>query len=164
MGVGATREQQLEHLHAIPEFSTCTLEQLEEVIELCDQLLVQAGEVILKEGRIGRELFIVLSGTAAVTRRGKEVALLGPGNYFGELGAIDHGPRNATVTAVTDLDVLIIGSKEFESMASIAGFRDAILKGMTRRIREADAATTGGDLGEGEEGSAKIYPLRRAGC
>jgi CRP-like cAMP-binding protein len=47
-------------------------------------------------------------------------------------------PRSATVTATTDLDVLIIGPREFEAMMEIPGFRNALLTGMSRRIREAD--------------------------
>jgi len=60
------------------------------------------------------------------------------GDYFGELAAIEPAPRSATVTATTDLDVLIVGPREFETMMEIPGFRNALLSGMSRRIREAD--------------------------
>ena len=48
----------------------------------------------------------------AVTQAGRRVNTLGSGDFFGELAAMDPGPRNATVTALTDLDVLIIGPRE----------------------------------------------------
>jgi CRP-like cAMP-binding protein len=94
--------------------------------------------VILREGRLGRELYIILDGTVVVTRAGRTVNEWGPGDYFGELAAIEAVPRSATVTATSDLDVLIIGPRELEAMMDIPGFRNALLVGMSRRIREAD--------------------------
>jgi len=125
-------------LQGVPWFTACTEEQLREVARLAERLHVQAGEVILREGRLGRELFIILSGTATVTRDGHVVNIRRAGDYFGELAAIEDAPRSATVTATTDLDVLIIGPREFESMMEIPGFRNALMQGMSRRIREAD--------------------------
>ena len=92
-----------------------------------------------REGRIGREFFLILSGSAGVTQRGRRVNALGPGDFFGELAAMNPGPRNATVTALSDLDVLIIGPREFQAMADIPGFGDALLKSMARRLRTVDA-------------------------
>jgi CRP-like cAMP-binding protein len=130
----------LRHLHAVPWFRACTDEQLAEVFKLSEALSVHAGETLTKEGRIGRELFIILDGTATVTRNGRVINVLGAGDYFGELAALDPGPRTATVTATTDLEVLIIGPREFEAMAEIPGFRNVLLTGMAQRLREADDA------------------------
>jgi CRP/FNR family cyclic AMP-dependent transcriptional regulator len=125
-------------LHSVPWFHACTEEQLADVARLAERLAVHAGEVLTKEGRIGRELFIILDGTATVTRSGRVINVLGAGDYFGELAAIDPAPRSATVTATTDLDVLIIGPREFEAMTEIPGFRNALLTGMSQRLRKAD--------------------------
>jgi len=104
-----------------------------------ERIQVGEGEVLAREGRIGREFFLILSGTVAVTQKRRRVNTLGPGEFFGELAAMNPGPRNATVTALSDLDVLIIGPREFAAMAEIPGFRDALLKSMARRLRTADA-------------------------
>jgi CRP/FNR family transcriptional regulator, cyclic AMP receptor protein len=125
-------------LQGVPWFAACTEEQLREVARIAERLHIQAGEVILREGRLGRELFVILEGTATVTRAGRVVNVRRGGDYFGELAAIEAVPRSATVTATTDLDVLVIGPREFESMMEIPGFRNALLTGMSRRIREAD--------------------------
>ena len=127
-----------ERLQGVPWFAACTEEQLAEVARIAERLRIQAGEVILREGRLGRELFVILEGKATVTREGHVVNLLRAGDYFGELAAIEDGPRSATVEATTDLEVLIVGPREFETMMEIPGFRNALLKGMSRRIREAD--------------------------
>ena len=97
------------------------------------------GEVLAREGRIGREFFLILSGSVAVTQKGRRVNTLGPGDFFGELAAMDPGPRNATVTALTDLDVLIIGPRELSAMSDIPGFRGALFRSMARRLRTLEA-------------------------
>jgi CRP/FNR family cyclic AMP-dependent transcriptional regulator len=129
-----------EHLQSVPEFRACSKKQLEAVARLADEVIVAPGEVLTKEGRIGREVFVIVAVTAEVTQRGRLVATLGPGNYFGELAALDPGPRTATVTAATELDVLIIGPRELGAMSEIPGFRDALLTGMAKRLRAADVA------------------------
>jgi CRP/FNR family transcriptional regulator, cyclic AMP receptor protein len=127
-----------ESLQGVPWFAACTEEQLFEMARIAERLRIQAGEVILREGRLGRELFVILEGTATVTREERVVNILHAGDYFGELAAIEAVPRSATVHASTDLDVLIVGPREFETMMEIPGFRNALLSGMSRRIREAD--------------------------
>jgi CRP/FNR family transcriptional regulator, cyclic AMP receptor protein len=142
LGMGTENEggRRPEHgpLKGVPWFSACTEEQLRDVERLAERLGVHAGEVIVREGRLGRELFVILSGTATVTRAGRVVNLLGAGDYFGELAAIEAAPRSATVTATSDLEVLIIGPREIEAIMEIPGFRNALMTGMSRRIREAD--------------------------
>ena len=113
MGTQAT----IERLKAVDLLGNCTDAQLQDVAHLAEQVQVGEGEVLAREGRIGREFFLILSGSVAVTQRGRRVNTLGPGDFFGELAAMDPGPRNATVTALSDLDVLIIGPREFSAMA-----------------------------------------------
>jgi CRP-like cAMP-binding protein len=137
-------------LQSVPWFGACTDEQLAEVARLAERLQIDQGEVILREGRLGRELFVILEGSVVVTRAGRVVNEHGTGDYFGELAAIGGEPRSATVTATTDLDVLIVGPREFDAMMDIPGVRNALLVGMARRIREADdklAAHAEGELG-----------------
>jgi CRP/FNR family transcriptional regulator, cyclic AMP receptor protein len=128
----------VERLQGVPWFAECTGEQLAEIARLAERLHVQEGEVILREGRLGRELYIIIEGTVVVTRAGRTVNEWGPGDYFGELAAIEAAPRSATVTATSDLDVLIVGPRELEAMMEIPGFRNALLLGMSRRIRDVD--------------------------
>jgi CRP/FNR family transcriptional regulator, cyclic AMP receptor protein len=135
LGLQAT----VNRLEAVDQLRECTRAQLEEVARLAERVQVGEGEVLAREGRIGREFFLILAGNVAVTRRGRRINSLGPGNFFGELAAMNPGPRNATVTALSELDVLIIGPREFAATANIPGFRDALFQSMARRLREADA-------------------------
>ena len=124
MGTQAT----VERLKAVDLLRNCTQAQLQDVAQLAERVQVGAGEVLAREGRIGREFFLILTGSVAVTQKGRRVNTLGAGEFFGELAAMDPGPRNATVTALSDLDVLIIGPREFSAMADIPGFRDALFR------------------------------------
>jgi CRP/FNR family transcriptional regulator, cyclic AMP receptor protein len=133
------RHTAVDKLQSVDRFRACTRAQLREVERLAERIQVGNGEVLAREGRIGREFFLIISGTASVTQKGRRVNTLGPGDFFGELAAMDPGPRNATVTALSDLDVLIIGPREYAHMADIPGFRDALLKAMARRLRSVDA-------------------------
>ena len=133
------RQATADRLKAVDELRDCTMVQLQEVARLAERVQVGEGEILTREGRIGREFFLILSGTVGVTQKGRRVNTLGPADFFGELAAMNPGPRNATVTALSDLDVLIIGPREFDAMADIPGFRDALLKSMARRLRTVDA-------------------------
>jgi CRP-like cAMP-binding protein len=137
-------------LQSVPWFAACTDEQLAQVARLAERLQIDKGEVILREGRLGRELFVILEGSVVVTRAGRVVNEHGTGDYFGELAAIGGKPRSATVTATTDLDVLIVGPREFDAMMDIPGVRNALLLGMAKRIREADDKLAA--YAEGERG------------
>ena len=133
------RKATIERLKAVEQLSDCTPAQLEEVASLAERIQVAKDEVLTREGRIGHEFFLILAGTAAVTQKGRRVNTLGPGDFFGELAALNPGPRNATVTALSDVDVLIIGPREFGAMTAIPGFRDALLRSMASRLRTVDA-------------------------
>ena len=105
---------------------------------LAEHVKVDQGEILVREGQTGRELFVILAGTVEVTQTGRWVNTLGPCDFFGELGALSRGPRTATVTALSDLELLIIGPREFNAMAQIPGFREALLQRMANRLRAVD--------------------------
>jgi CRP/FNR family cyclic AMP-dependent transcriptional regulator len=128
----------IEHLQRVAEFRGCTRRQLESVARLAERVHVNEGETLTKEGRIGREFFMILSGSVAVTRGGRRLTTLGPGQFFGELAAVSPAPRSATVTALCELDVLIIGPRELTQMFEIPGFRDSLLTTMANRLRSVD--------------------------
>jgi CRP-like cAMP-binding protein len=132
-------EETVDLLHGVDLLRNCTHGQLQEVAHLAERVQVGEGEVLAREGRIGREFFLILSGSVAVTQQGRPVNTLVSGDFFGELAAMDPGPRNATVTALTDLDVLIIGPRELSAMSDIPGFRGALFRSMASRLRAVEA-------------------------
>ena len=98
------------------------------------------GKVLVTEGETGHEFFVILDGTAKVTRQGRTIATLGPGDAFGELALLEKAPRNATVVAETDMELVVLGQREFAGIIDeVPGFARKLLAGMAKRLREADA-------------------------
>jgi CRP-like cAMP-binding protein len=129
----------LSELFEVPGFRGCTPKQLAHVERLTERLTVPRGHVLVREGMLGREFFVVLHGLASVTRRGQLVSTLEPGDSFGELNAIEAGRRAATITALSDLTLLVIGPRQFAAlMADVPGFREVVLRTLASRLRAAD--------------------------
>jgi CRP/FNR family cyclic AMP-dependent transcriptional regulator len=121
-------------------FSSCTASELRKIRSSLDEIEVPKGKVLVEEGRIGLEFFIVVTGSALVTRNGRKVATLGPGDYFGELALLDRRPRSASVTSETDLDVLVLSQRQFNGLLqSVPTIGRKMLAAMANRLREADA-------------------------
>jgi CRP-like cAMP-binding protein len=87
----------------------------------------------------GETLFVVLSGKAKVTRNGRKVGEVLPGDFFGELSALDGGPRSATVAAETPVRVLrVFRHTLVEMVRDEPGLILKLLDGIVRRLREVD--------------------------
>jgi protein phosphatase len=129
----------VDHLRSTDQFIGCNKAQLREVARLTEHVRVGKDEVLLREGQFGKELFLILSGTVEVTQQDHLVNVLGPTDFVGELAALTRRPRNATVTALSDLDLVVIGRREFDAMLQIPEFRDALLKRMASRLQTVDA-------------------------
>jgi CRP/FNR family transcriptional regulator, cyclic AMP receptor protein len=134
-----TRQPPVDRLKSIDPFRGCTNAKLREVARLAEQVKVVQGEILVREGQSDRELFLIVDGTVEVIQAGRRVNALGPCDFFGELGALNRGPRSATVTAESDVELLVIGPREFDSMAQIPGFRNALFSRMANRLRLVDA-------------------------
>ena len=133
------RDSYLDHLARVPMFSACSKKELEKIARASDEIHVEAGHVLVEEGKPGHEFFLILDGTANVLRNGRKIATLGRGQYFGELSLLDRGPRSATVKAATDLDVLVLGQREFGGeLDSVPALSRKLLAAMASRLRAAD--------------------------
>jgi CRP/FNR family cyclic AMP-dependent transcriptional regulator len=134
------RDAFLDHLAEVPLFSALSKKDLQLVARNTEDVKVDAGKVLVSEGAAGTEFFVIVDGKARVTRRGKKIAELGPGGFFGDLALLDRAPRNATVVAETPMEVLVLGQREFAALIDeVPGFAHKLLAGLARRLREADA-------------------------
>jgi CRP/FNR family cyclic AMP-dependent transcriptional regulator len=136
----ARKDAKLEHLANVRLFAACTKKELTLIGRASDEITVRAGKELVAEGSVGHEFFLILAGQAAVKRGGRKVATLGPGQYFGELALLDRGLRTASVVAETDLDLLVLGQREFSAVLDeVPGLAHKLLTMMAGRLREADA-------------------------
>jgi CRP/FNR family transcriptional regulator, cyclic AMP receptor protein len=130
----------IDHLQQVTLFSACSRKDLQKVAQRSKDVRVAADTTIVTEGDPGNEFFVILDGTATVRRHGRKVATLGPGNGFGELALFEDAPRNATITADTDMELVVVGQRQFtELLDGVPGFAKKMLTGTAHRLREADA-------------------------
>ncbi len=124
LAVALRRDAKIELLKRAPLFQGCSKSELRALARSADELDLRQGTVITREGRPGREFFVLISGTASVTKNGEQVAELGAGDWFGEIALLTDTPRTATVTATSPVDVLVVTDRSFrtvvETMPSIA--------------------------------------------
>ena len=93
-------------LKDVPLFAGCTRRELEVVAGSVKEVRHAQGRVIAAEGDTGIGFFLITEGTASVSVGGKPRGKLGPGDFFGEISLLDHGPRTATVTATSPIRML----------------------------------------------------------
>ena len=137
----AGKDKRLDKLSDVTMFRALSRKELETLGRSADTVDVAAGSTLVKEGEVGREFFVVLSGEVSVVAGGKEVAVLGEGEWFGELAIIDPAPRDATVTTLTPCELLVIDGRRFlPLLEEVPALAHKILVGMARRLREADRA------------------------
>lgn len=129
-------EARLDALRAIDAFSECSTEELARIDSLMTPARIPAGRIIMTEGRPGLEFVAIQEGTATVTRAGRTLGVLGPGDIVGEMALIDEQlqARTATVTADTDITALVMNAGEFTSLLRESpSVRDKILR--TKALR-----------------------------
>jgi CRP-like cAMP-binding protein len=88
-------------LASVPIFSGCSRRELSIIARAAKEVSHREGTVVAREGERGIGLFLILEGQCSVTIGGKAKAMLGPGDFFGEVALLDGGPRTATVTAMS---------------------------------------------------------------
>jgi CRP/FNR family transcriptional regulator, cyclic AMP receptor protein len=129
------QDTKIECLKRAPLFSDLSRRELVEVARLADDLEVEAGAVLAREGEIGREFFVVVDGEVEFTRRGRPLKVDGPVEFFGEISLVEHTPRLATVTAKTPLSFFVLGGREFHKlMDDNPRIERKVLQALARRL------------------------------
>jgi CRP/FNR family transcriptional regulator, cyclic AMP receptor protein len=120
-------------------FSTLSGKELRTVRRALEEVTVPAGRMLTEQGTIGREFFLIVGGQASVRRNGRKTATLGPGQYFGEMALLDRRPRSATVTSDTEMELLVLGQRQFNGLLdSVPALSRKMLAAMATRLRDAD--------------------------
>jgi CRP-like cAMP-binding protein len=122
-------------LRKVPLLAGLKRSDLELVARLADEVDLPAGRVIFREGDAGHEFFMVISGEVEVSRRGKVIAIDREGAFFGEMALMIHKPRNATLTCLTDCRLLVLATREFNSLlAQSPEIQNALLMELAERF------------------------------
>lgn len=131
-------------LRAVPLFVSFSDEQLRTVVGMVTRKSAPRNTTIMAAGDPTDSLYIVLSGRLKVMMSdadGREVILtiLGPGEYFGEMGLIDDSPRSASVVTIEPCELLSIAKRDFkQSMEQNFDLAVTVMRDLVKRLREAD--------------------------
>lgn len=110
------KNAKLELLKQVPLFAGLSKRELELVASIADEVDVDAGVDLTKEGARGAEFMVIAEGSADVRRRGCAVNRLETGDFLGEIALISGEPRTATVTTTAPSRLLVVTSKDFKRL------------------------------------------------
>lgn len=137
----AVTTSRADQLADVPLFATCSKKEREALVRLGRDMTVTAGTTVIRQGELSTDCFVIVAGSVSVEIDGIAVATLGAGECFGELAPLDHQPRSATVTALSDATFFVLGDKEFaEAVARIPGLTRKVLASLSSRVRESNLA------------------------
>ena len=96
------------------------------------------GEILFREKEPPREIYLIKKGLIEIQKGGKEIAVLGEGDFLGEMGVIDGRPRSATAIARTDTTVLVIDVDELKKKMEEDPMIGMLITTLIKRLRETD--------------------------
>lgn len=134
----------LDLIRRVPLFAMLTAEQAESLVGAVGKRSFKRGECVVEQGKKNNALYVMLTGRARVVMtdgQGKEVILatLRTGDCIGEMSMIDNEPHSATVLTEQQSDMLVLGREDFSRcLVANASIADAVMRGLVRRLRQAD--------------------------
>ncbi|MDP6350696.1 MAG: cyclic nucleotide-binding domain-containing protein [Alphaproteobacteria bacterium] len=151
---GATQEtgavlstiEKLLFLKKVPIFAQVRDEYLANLARLLEELSFESGEEIVRENEVGESMFVIVSGSVRILSGSRQVAVLGPGECFGEMAVLDAGPRSATVIADEPCLVLAMDGRDlFDIMSRQIEVVRGLFKVLSGRLRSAQQEPPAGE-------------------
>jgi CRP-like cAMP-binding protein len=132
----------VEALKRAPLFEGLSKKELTELARATDDLSVAPGTVLCREGSLGREFFVIVDGSAEVTKGGKLIATRGAGEFVGEIALLTTTKRTATVTATTPLRCFVMTRGDFRRVLDEnPGVERKVMQALAERLLSyADAS------------------------
>ena len=128
---------------SVPIFSALDSKELEAIAKAGKQQSYGAGQNIVEQGATGVGFFFVLDGDVEVRQKGKTLAKLGKGQFFGEMALIDGQPRTADVVAVGPTECFALSAWSFASLVKTEPkIALGVMKELVKRLRETDKILT----------------------
>jgi CRP-like cAMP-binding protein len=136
-----SHDDKADALGRAPLFQNLSRSELVQLAKLTEDLEVQEGKVLAREGDIGSEFFVIVDGEVAVTKDGRDLRRLGAGDFFGEIALIWDSPRRtATVTAATPLRFFVLTRQAFRSLIDHhPDIERNVLEALEERVQTTDA-------------------------
>jgi CRP-like cAMP-binding protein len=134
-------DARIDHLRRVPLFNDCTDEELRRIADISRTVETPAGTVVTQMGTPGDSFFFIIDGRVSVQTPVGVGDPLRPGDFFGEMSLLDGEPRSATVTAMTDLRLLVVDRSHFWRLLNeTPDLVRRILMVLSRRVRRLEQA------------------------
>ena len=138
-----SQDVKVEALKRAPLFEGLTKKELSALASATDDLQVEPGTVLCREGRIGSEFFVLVDGEAEVTQGGKRISTLSGGDFVGEIALLTSAKRTATVTVTTQLRCFVLTQSAFRQvLAGSPSVQLKVMKSLAERLaHDADVTS-----------------------
>lgn len=129
-------DTKIDRLARVPLFAKLGKRELQFLAGEVDEVSLKPGQTLITEGQPTEAFFILTSGNASVTRKGKPVARLGPGEFFGEIGMLDNGPATATVITEGPGEAMVLSHSQFrDAIKGNEQLAMQVIAAMAERLR-----------------------------
>jgi len=127
-------------LRSVPLFDSLSRGERRELEKRVDEIDIDAGDSLVRQGEFAYEFFVIINGKADVVRDGEKIAELGPGDFLGEMGIVEHSVRNASVVASEPVRVVVMSEQAFRGMSlALPQVAERIRTAVEERHREIES-------------------------
>jgi CRP-like cAMP-binding protein len=129
------KDAKTELIKRAPLFSQCSKREFEAISGIADEIDLKEGKELTRQGKPGREFFVLVEGTADVIKNDRKVSTLKAMDFFGEIALIHQSPRTATVKATSPVRALVITDRNFRRlMTEQPEIQRKVLEALAERI------------------------------
>jgi CRP-like cAMP-binding protein len=134
--VALRKNAKIQLIKRVPLFSRCNRRELEAVAAQADELVLPAGRALATQGARGSEFVVIVDGTADVSKNGRRINRLGPGDFLGEIALISGAPRTATVTTTAETRLLVLTDRAFKRLTGeMPSLQASVLRALSERLQ-----------------------------
>jgi CRP-like cAMP-binding protein len=130
-----TQDTKVKTLRNAPLFEGLSKKELTELARRSEDMELEAGTVLCREGEVGQEFFVIVDGEVTVKRKGRNLGTRGSGDFIGEIALLEDIKRTATVTAKTPVRVFVLTRPAFQHLVNEhPAVESKVMRALARRL------------------------------
>jgi CRP/FNR family cyclic AMP-dependent transcriptional regulator len=138
-----SQDTKVQALKRAPLFDGLSRKELTQLARVSEDLEVEPGTMLCKEGETGHEFFVIVDGKVKITRKGRTIATRGGGDFVGEIALLEEIPRTATVRAETPVRLFVLTRRDFRHLLDEnPKVERKVLRTLARRLADLSSDPT----------------------